>query len=282
LSGFLLLSIIMLAECGGGQNFMKVLSGGFLVVLALALVCPAQQGFPPAEDEILQRYEPAEALYLRAQDYFLRQNLAASRGEIEKCLGLMPEHGEARYLLAQIYTRLGAYRRALFQVEKAETYFDFLSKVRSREQQKKRLETQRLRDDENVLLAELKDNLAQSPDPAARPRLLIQIQEVERIRDSLNDRLASPLPLEPRIPADYYSLHGDILQRLKKPEQAEVVFRLALQADPMRADSYNRLAGFYLGGGQAEKALETLEQAELKGMAVDEKLKKSVLKSLGK
>jgi len=261
---------------------MKISLGGFFFVLALALVCPAQQGAPPAEDEILQRYEPAEALFLRAQDYYQRQNLTASRSELEKCLSLMPEHGEARYLLAQIYARLGAYRRALFQIEKAETYFDFLSKVRSREQQKKLLETQRLRDDENALLVELKENLAQSSDPAARERLLDQIQEVERIRDSLNDRLEAPLPLEPRIPVEYYSLHGEILQSLKKPEQAEVEFRLAIQTDPMRADSYNRLAGFYFDGGQAEKALETLEQAELKGMAVDEKLKRSVLKSLGK
>jgi len=273
----------MMAACGGGgQNFMKVLLGSFLLVLALALACPAQQGVPPAEDEILQRYEPAEDLYLRAQDYYQRQNLTDSRLELEKCLGLMPEHGEAHYLLAQIYARLGAYRRALFQEENAETYFDFLTKVRSMEQQKKRLETQRLRDDKNALLAELKDNLSQSSKPTAREHLRLQIQEVEKIRDSLNDRLEAPLPLEPRIPADYYSLHGVILQRLKKPEQAEVEFRLAIQADPMRADSYNRLAGFYFGSGQAEKALETLEQAELNGMAVDEKLKKSVLKSLGK
>jgi Tfp pilus assembly protein PilF len=261
---------------------MRIAWGGYLLVLALALVCAAQQATPPTEDEILQRFEPAEALYLRALDYFQRQNLAASRVEVEKCLGLMPEHAEAHYLLARIYARLGADRRALSQVDKAETYFDYLAKVRSREQEKKRMEIRGLRDDQNALLAELKENLVQCSDASLRRRILTQIQEVEKIRDSLNDRLAFPLPPEPRIPADFYSFHGDILRRLNKPEQAEVEFRKAILADPMRIDSYNRLARFHFDCGRPGKALEILEQAELMGLAVDEKLKRSVLKALGK
>jgi len=233
-------------------------------------------------DDILQKYEAADTRYLRAKDYFQKQNFPASRTELEDCLGLMPEHSEAHYLMARVLVLQGAYRRALDHMTKSETYFEFAVKIRALLEQRRRLELMKMRDDQVKTLTELKEILARTSDAALRRMLALQVQEAEKIRDSLTERLLAPQSQSTRVPADYHSFHGDILYRLKKYAEAESEFRLAIQADPVGVDLYNRLAGVYFRTGRAGKALEVLELAETNGLTVDEKLKKDVLESLKK
>jgi tetratricopeptide (TPR) repeat protein len=260
---------------------MKVLVQRLFLIPLMAWggLCLQGQVF---SDDILQKYEAADTRYLRAKDYFQKQNFPASRTELEDCLGLMPEHSEAHYLMARVLVRQGAYRRALDHITKSETYFEFVVKIRAMLEQRRRLELKKMRDDQVKTLTELREILARTSNAASWQMLALQVQEAEKIRDSLTERLLAPQSQSTQVPADYHSFHGDILCRLRKFPEAESEFRLAIQADPMGVDLYNRLAEVYLRTGRAGKALEILELAETNGLTVDEKLKKDVLNSLKK
>ena len=260
---------------------MKVLVQRLLLLALLAWGGPCLQG-QVFSDDVLQKYEAADTRYLRAKDYFQKQNFPASRAELEDCLGLMPEHSEAHYLMARVLVRQGAYRRALDHITKSETYFEFVVKIRARLEQRRRLELRKMRDDQVKTLTELKEILARTSDAVSRQMLALRVQEAEKIRDSLTERLLAPESQSAQVPADYHSFHGDILYSLKKYPEAESEFRLAIQTDPMDVDLYNRLAGIYLRTGRAGKALEVLDLAETNGLTVDETLKKDVLRSLKK
>jgi tetratricopeptide (TPR) repeat protein len=192
---------------------MKVLVQRLLLLplLAWSGLCLQGQVF---SDEVLQKYEAADTRYLRAKDYFQKQNFPASRTELEGCLGLMPEHSEAHCLLARVLVRQGAYWQALDHITKSETYFEFEVKIRAMLEQRRRLELKKMRDDQVKTLTELQEILARTSAAASRRMLALQVQEAEKIRDSLTERLLAPQSQSTQVPADYHSLHGDILCRL--------------------------------------------------------------------
>jgi tetratricopeptide (TPR) repeat protein len=248
----------------------------------LAVGALADQDQNAKNQDLLERYEAADAFFSTAEDLFLKQDFPGSRARLEQCLSLLPEHSQAHYLMARIDVREGYLHRALKHIQLAETYADLAAHIRGRQQQKLRRELQRMRDEEDSILAGLRENLARTADSSSQQVLLTRIQEAEKIRGSLDARLRSPLPDARQTPAEYLCFHGDVLVRLKRYREAEGLFRSAIEADPTAAESYNRLAYLYLSTARAAKALEVLDEAEAKGLAVDEKLKKDALKSRGK
>ncbi len=80
------------------------------------------------------------------------------------------------------------------------------------------------------------------------------------------------------LPAEYHFVHGDILARLQRLDEAQGFYQAALLADPRHADAYAKLIGICLARGDTAGARKYLRQAEGNGVTVNEKLKEAVLK----
>ncbi len=234
------------------------------------------------DDDLVRKYEAADVHFFRAEDAFLKQDYLTARAELAECLKLMPEHSEAHYLLAQINALQGSLVRALSHIAKAEDYYDFALKIRGEQQQRLLVELQRMRDEQESILADLEKVLAHTSDASTRMRLEARILQARKIKTSIEDRLLSPRSSLSEGPAEYHEFHGEILLRLKRYPEAETQFRIAMRLAPTSPDAYEKLAGMLLLTGHARIAQDVIDEAEARGLAMDEKLKESVLKALGK
>ncbi len=234
------------------------------------------------EDDLVLRYETADAHFFRAEDSFLKMDYLTARAELAECLKLMPEHSEAHYLLAQINVLQGFFIRALNHVIKAEDYYDFAVKIRGEQQQRLLVELQRMRDEQESILADLEKVLAHTSDNPTRMSLEARILQARKIKTSIEDRLLSPRSPLPEGPAEYHEFHGEILLHLKRYPEAETQFRMAMRLAPTEPEAYENLAGMLLLTGHARIALDVIDEAEARGLEMDEKLKQDVLKALGK
>ncbi len=265
----------------GYQNPLKTIAVASLILPCL-IPGLTGAGLPLQEDDLVQRYESADAHFFKAEELFLKQDFPNARVEIAECLKLMPEHSEGHYLLAQIEYRQGFLSRALNHISKAEEYYDFSAKVRGEQRERLLLELQRMRDEQESILSDLRRILAHTSDQVTRASLEERILQVQRIKTSIEDRLLSPRALSAEGPAEYHLLHGMILAALRRYPHAQRELRLAIQIEPTSSESYERLAGILLVSGQPAKALEVIEEAESRGITVEEGLKKDVLKALEK
>jgi tetratricopeptide (TPR) repeat protein len=84
------------------------------------------------------------------------------------------------------------------------------------------------------------------------------------------------------IPAEYSYLHGNLLIRQKRFEEALAEYEKAIVAEPKHGKALNNIANIYYMGRQYDKALAYIERAESVGAPVNPDFKKAVLKALGK
>lgn len=255
----------------------------FIALLALLpLFLAAQTNALPQGDDLVQRFETADSHFSKAEDLFLKQDFDAARAELVQCLELMPEHSEAHFLLAQIDLRQGLLNRALGHVVKAETYYDFTAKIRARQQHQYLLGLERLKDEQDTILADLEKDLSHATAPAVRQTLEDRMEQARRIRDSIENRISNPQTGTGTGPGDYHLLHAIVLAALRRYPDAEREFRTTIQIEPTSSEAYTRLAGILLLSGQARRAMDVIDEAESKGVTIDEKLKGDVLKALEK
>lgn len=256
--------------------------GSGLSALALLVFLGAAEPASCQENDLIQTYESADAHFFKAEEFFLKQDLENARSELAQCFELMPEHSEAHYLVAQIDLRQGFKHRALSHIEKAETYYDFASKVRGEQQKKLLIELQRMRDEQDIILTGLKREMARTSDPSLRRALETRTLQHQKIKMNIEDRLLSPLSLPTGGAAEFHFLHGEILVALKRYPEAEAQYRITIETTPTSPDAYDRLARVLLGAGQAYRALEVINAAEEKGVAMDGQLKLDVHNALAK
>lgn len=266
-----------------GRRFIR--ESALAAFLFIFVPSPAAPVVPDAvfqKDDLVQRYESADAHFFEAEKFFLKQDFENARSELAECLSLMPEHSEAHYLMAQINLRQGFLNRALNHVVKAETYYDFASKIRGEQQKKLLLELQQMRDEQDATLTELKRDMARTSDPASRQTLEVRILQAQKIKMNIDDRLLSPLSLPTGGVEEFHFLHGEILVALKRYPEAEAQYRMIIETTPTSPDAYDRLARLLLSAGQSYRALEVINGAEEKGVVLDEKLILDVHKALAK
>jgi len=79
-----------------------------------------------------------------------------------------------------------------------------------------------------------------------------------------------------------YYIHGNILFKLQKFEQARDQYLEAIKTDPRHPGAYNNLINMCYMAKSYEAALKFLNQAEANGVQLNPKLKEAVLKAAGK
>jgi tetratricopeptide (TPR) repeat protein len=252
-----------------------VLVGALLSGSALAQTEPRR-----TDTEAVQNFKVARATYEKARKYFEKRDLEKAVKEVEGCLARMPDFSDAHFLLAKIAYLEKRYAEALPHMERAESSFEASNAMYAEAQGDRVRELERLRDQQNVKLDDLRDALSRATTDDQRRAIEIQIDQVEHTRNELQREIYEPPTKVAGIPADYHFFHGNILLRLNRLDDAALQYREALRIKPNHADASNNLASLYLSAGHAQVAKEILDQAEANGVTVNADLKQAVLNAI--
>jgi len=229
----------------------------------------------------IEKYRHATALYNAALGYFAEDDYARTREKLEKCLEMMPEYTQAHFLMAKTWYAQRRYNSALDSMEKAVASWETMSTVAALHREQIDAERRRTRDSLRSQIDELNSQLSRNPSEQQRIQIENQITELRQRIDQIDRRLMEWMDRRDQMPADYCLIHGNILLRLQRYDEAAAQYLQALEIDPAHSAATNNLASLLYQAGNHAKALELIEQGEAKGATVNPELKKAILEALG-
>lgn len=209
-----------------------------------------------------QRLAPRIALAERA----LRQGrFGEARKEAEACAAQVPDHFEARFLLARLAYEAQNYEAALEHIRVSKGALEgWIARAKAR--------------DAGLVMDEPVDGslwgAATEPSGCSNYR--------QRMRErAWRDAEGNPFEgseegLPEAIPAAYHLLHGNALLRLGRLAEAEHPYRKALQVEPGNRSAWTNLIVALKGQGKADEALAQVRAAEARGITLDPGLRKQV------
>jgi pentatricopeptide repeat protein len=252
------------------------------LLLFAAHVSFGQRGLGIEERKLVDKFKRSHARFEKGKGYFIKEKYDQAEKEFKQCLGIMPEHADAYFFLAQIGYRKGDFNQALADVEKAESNYKLIGQFYTYTHQ---LRLEQLRDDKARLqgeLASLQEQLARARSDEDRQKIQMAMNPLQSELSAVNTGLNEPLPDVMTTPADYYYVHGNILFKLQKFQEARDRYLEAIKTNPRHTNAYNNLINLYYMAKNYEGALKLLSQAEAEGVQINSKLKEAVLKAAGK
>jgi tetratricopeptide (TPR) repeat protein len=277
-----------MTETNGGERRMKVsrpVLACLLIFILFYCVQPAraQKGFGLSEKEFVDNWKRANPHFLKGKGYFDKKKYDKAEEEFKACLEVLPEHADALYFLAQLDSQKGDFTQALADIEKAEAAFAVISKFTAF------IDSQRLdslRDEQTRLSQEistLQDAYNRTTDQSQKQQLMQSISNLRSQLSIINSRLQEqPVPGGMALPADYSFVHGNILFKMNRFQDAHGHYLKALEADASHLGAYNNLVNMHYMAKDYEGALKYIETAEGNGVEVNPKLKEAVLKATKK
>jgi len=225
--------------------------------------------------------------YSTLSDRIDKAAAALKRGDLEKCerealfcLEKLPQHHEAHLLMSQIFYKRGDFSGALEHVRAAEEgYLKLTEAMAVLEQQRKKAQT----DSVAGLIDDVQETA--SADAATKNRGSCQPDRFSKALEDAKNKLIKegrwnekdPALMMTRIPADYHYLHGNCLFRLKRLQEAEAEYQLAVKINPAYGDAYNNLINILFMQKRLDEARALLARAEAHKASVHPGLKKAVL-----
>jgi tetratricopeptide (TPR) repeat protein len=200
-----------------------------------------------------------------------------ARKEAETALEVFPDYAEAHLLLAQLEYQEGGYENALQEVVTAKADFTTFGKLYAFSYQEYLDRLRAQRDEKEEYINSLSAAASMAKTSTERMRFEGQVSMAKQDMATIDMRLHDPIPSTLEVPAEYHYIHGNILFKLKRYDEALASYLAAVQADPRHANAYNNLISITFARNDAAGALKYLEQAESHGVTVNEKLKKAVL-----
>jgi pentatricopeptide repeat protein len=258
----------------------------FLLLLSVLVAMTdssfGQRGFGMSEKKLVEKFKRSDVRFQNGKEYFNKEKYDKAEKELKTCVELMPEHADAYFLLAQIDLKKGEFNQALAEIEKAESNYEFIGQFYAYTQE---LRLEQLRDDKSRLGSELeayRDKLAKATTDEERQRIQALLNQTQAQLSSINSRLNEPLPDVLVIPGDYYYIHGNILFKLQKFQEAHDRYLEAIKIDPKHPGAYNNVINLCYMAKNYDEALKFVNQAEVNGVPLNPKLKEAVLKAAGK
>ena len=246
-----------------------------LLFLAAGLA-PLLSGQQTEENDllILQKYRMSLPELTKGREQLKKDDLDKAEQTLLKVLKQMPENAEAWFYLAETRYRKGEFEKGLEAIVEAEKQFPVIQKALVKRQVGTIAESGENRADiQNEILAEQQKTL--EPITATTSRMRGEAASSQsRSQEDKAETYA--------LPAEYSYLHGNLLIRQKRFEEALAEYEKAIVAEPKHGKALNNIANIYYMGRQYDKALEYIERAEAVGAPVNSDFKKAVLKALGK
>ena len=104
----------------------------FVVLLFLSVVAVmadlsfGQRGFGMKEKELVEKFKRSDFRFQTGKELFNKGKFDKADKELKACIEIMPEHADAYFFLAQIDLRKSEFDRALAEIEKAESNYQFI------------------------------------------------------------------------------------------------------------------------------------------------------------
>lgn len=238
----------------GISKLFTVLTAALLLLAGLNSVFAQKR--VTLDENSFQKFKLSKRMFEKGKVYFLKGKYKKSEKALKDCLKGFPQYSQADYFLAQIYYKSGDLGKAVQHIESAKKYYGVMADLLTMAHQKVI----------NRLIARRQELNTEDP----------RSPEINRI----NDRLNEPIPVLPERSAEYYYVHGNIMMKLKKFNEAFSQYSEALKINPQHGNASNNLANLYYMAKKYQKALYYLEQAEANGAKINPKFKAAVQKAL--
>jgi tetratricopeptide (TPR) repeat protein len=258
----------------------SIISGVFLMILlALPMLAQTQKDFSMGRNNLAERFKRATPFYLEGAKQFNKGDLDKAEKKFLEALEIMPEHADAAFMLAKLQLQRKEFSKALASIDTAKKNYVYIAQFQalthqhyfdSLRQQRQQLEEQR---------NQLQGALASMPSSATsedKAPLEKSIQSITQTMQTIDSRLASPIPTIEEIPADYFFIHGNVFYRMGMLDDAAAQYLEAIRLDPVHGDAYNNLALVSFSQGRYQKALEYLVRAEGAGVKINPEFKRAI------
>lgn len=253
-----------------------IISAFLAVALALTLPLSAQRD-RQVDKKMIENYKRANSHYLKALDFWKKNKPDKARGEADACLKIDEDFSDAHLLLARLDYQNGAFEAALKDVLAAKSGFAAFSSFQSHSYQEYLSRLQADRERKKEMFDGLNNLLAQPGLTAIeRSKLQAEANEVNQFLTWADMELHKPIPTAADIPAEYHFVHGNVLFKLRRLAEARDFYQAAVKTDPHHVNAYNNLINLLYVGGDFAEAWKTVQEAELQGVMVNEKLKQAV------
>ena len=244
--------------------------------LALAALVPLGS----AQNALVNSYASLSPHIQKARAAFQKDRLDKCEKEALFCLNMLAEHHEAHFLMSHVLYKRGELEPALDHIVAAETGYLKLGQelaVAGRQAGQGQSE-QMLQVTEEI--ADLAGAYAASKSHGngmsdIYERALVdsrqELLKAEGDRSKSDQQGAVVV-----VPALYRFWHGNVLFRLKRLDEAEAQYKLAIRTDPDFGETYNNLINLLYMDGRVDEARQVLTQAEAHKAKVHPGLKKAV------
>jgi pentatricopeptide repeat protein len=255
----------------------------FLFLGGARVLRSQDQSLDSKDTEILQKYKTVNREFLKGRELVVKEKYDQARQILLKVLDRLPEHPEASYLLAQIYYKEGDFEKGLASIQNAETHFSSVQRILFKQQLKLGDQYSSNKQELTQEIQVLQSQLSQAKSQEERMDLQRQIIEKQAQSSTMEmHNKEQSLYESTGMPADYSYIHGNLLFKMKRYQEALDQYLKAVQSDPKYGSAYNNIANLYFRAKQYDKALEYIKKAEANGVKVHPDFKNAVLKALGK
>ena len=242
---------------------MKKWIPGFFCLLCLFVpILLAGQDSPDDKHglDVLRKFRLAQPLLNKASDLLTAKDWEGAAKQFNRCLEILPESPDACFGMAYICNQAGDITKALTWIEQAEKASLYLQKVW--ENQKTSLF--KMSQEERLSLLKLADDLLNNGMyvySCKSGKLYAESTQVAgKARAITADADAGDSPFA--TPAEFHSLHGNLLFKLKRLKEAEEQYLQALAIAPSHERCLNNLINIYFVTGKIGQARSWLEKAD--------------------
>lgn len=246
----------------------------FWACIILPLRMPGQKSVRFEEDmDVLRNFQ----LTLPVANMGLELVAAGEWDDAEKkfdeCLKILPDHPYACYGKAVSRNRQKDLSGALDWIERAERGCLSLQRVWVNQKTNvinmSREEKQRL----NALASQGID-YRQNSSFCDNKQLLVKNSTARATKDAFSGMKSGSSPFE--IPAEFFSMHGNILFKLRRLEEAAEQYLKALDVNPAHERCFNNLLNIYYITRRLDRAREWLKKASRRNVKVNHKLEQAI------
>ncbi len=259
-----------------------------LCLVIISSVCWA--GYDSGQDAqtldqtALGKFRLAKVLFYKGERLFNKGDEKKAEKVLNECLENFPDYAFAHFYLSRIAYNQKDFPKALAYIESAKkahkifadlsasTYQEYIDLLR---EQKANIEQQ---------IFALKEKLPTVTTFAAaadnRTAFEHAIGSLEVNLGQINNRLITPITQLAEIPADYYYIHGNILFKMNKFQEAFDQYMQTVTTDPKHSNALGNLANLFFMSEQYQNALNYLDKAESCGSKPNPQFRAAILEAL--
>jgi tetratricopeptide (TPR) repeat protein len=263
-------------------KMLRVISLGLAVLFLAGGAVSLLSGHQAMDDKdrlFLEKFRMTYPDLRKGEDQLKKKQYDKAEQAFLKVLEQLPENAQASFDLAETYYEKGEFDKGLAAIGDAEKNVSLILKILYRQQMAALNKSTDDRTAASDALQELQQKLGSSRTTAGTyTGQSASTQRAGGIKADEQEQKSEVFA----IPAEYSYVHGNLLFRLKRYQEALDQYLKAVETDPRHGKSYNNIANIHFMAKQYDKSLEFIEKAESVGVKVNPEFKKAVLKALGK